>query len=156
MDTPAIRVKAMLVAVNADRTAHAVSHNPPTRENPDGYHRLIGGSVEFGESHRDAILREVREELDAEISDLTHLGAVENIFEIDGSPGHEIVFVYSGTLIPEPAASGATLSESDGTVMPVVWRSFDDAVEGLPLYPASAVLWLETVRTGVEGAGLHG
>lgn len=33
--------------------------NSPTEENPDGYHRLIGGSVEMGETHREAIVREI-------------------------------------------------------------------------------------------------
>ena len=64
---------------------------------------------------------------------------VENIFQLDGEIGHEIVFVYTGRLDPEPAATGATLIESDGSVVPVVWRSFDDDVEALPLYPAGVI-----------------
>ena len=146
MTAPAIRVKAMLVAPNLERTAHAVSRNSPTLENPDGYHRLIGGSVEFGEGHRETIIREVREELDAEIHSLTLLGVVENIFEIDGTAGHEIVFLYSGELEPPPAEVGATLIESDGAVMPVVWRAFADEAEPLPLYPVDARSWLAAVR----------
>ncbi len=129
----------MLVAPNAQRTAHAVSDNAATAENPGGYHRLIGGSVELGETHIDAVRREVREELSATIRDLSYLGVVENIFRIDGEVGHEIVFLYTGTLDPEPAATGATLTESDGAVVPVVWRSFDDDAEVLPLYPAGVV-----------------
>lgn len=156
MQRPEIRVKSMLVAVNDEGTAHAVSVNPPTLENPDGYHRLIGGGVEFGEMHRDAILREVREELDVAICGLRLLGVVENIFEIDGAPGHEIVFIYAGSLDPAPAASGATLVEADGTMMPVVWRSFDDAREVLPLFPADARRWLDVARARDEGDRLHG
>lgn len=124
----------MLVAPNAEGTAHAVSLNPRTAENPHGYHRLIGGGVEVGETHREAILREVREELSAAILDLRFLGVVENIFLIDGEPGHEIVFVYTGHLDPEPAAN-ASLIESDGSILPIVWRPFDDSEERLPLYP---------------------
>ena len=60
-DRPVIQVKAMLIVPNADHTAHAVSLNAPTTEDPGGYHRLIGGTVEVGESHRDAIRREVEE-----------------------------------------------------------------------------------------------
>lgn len=129
----------MLIAPNADRTAHAVSLNAPTAENPGGYHRLIGGGVELGETHGAAIRREVSEELSATIRDLQYLGVVENIFQIDGAIGHEIVFVYTGCLDPEPAATGATLTESDGSVMPVVWRSFDDGTEQLPVYPAEVM-----------------
>lgn len=146
VDRRVIGVKAMLIASNASRSAHAVSVNAPTAENPGGYHRLIGGSVEFGEAHRDAIEREVREELGASIHDLAFLVTVENLFQIDGEPGHEIVFLYTGRLVPEPAEIGATLTESDGAVVPVVWRPLDDAEESLPLYPAAVRPWLARLR----------
>lgn len=103
------------------------------------YHRLIGGTVELGETHIDAVRREVREELSATIHDLSYVAVVENIFRIDGEVGHEVVFVYTGRLDPEPVTEGATLTESDGTVVPVVWRSFDDDAEALPLYPAGVM-----------------
>lgn len=146
VDRSFIRVKAMLLAPNRQYTAHAVSHNAPTIENPQGFHRLIGGSVELGETHRDAIVREVDEELGATIEELTYLGTVENIFRIDGILGHEIVFLYSGHLNPAPAAANAILTEIDGSVVPVVWRPLEDAHEQLPLYPAAAADWVRRVR----------
>lgn len=142
VDRSCIRVKAMLIAPNADFTAHAVTLNAPTTENPKGYHRLIGGSVELGETHRDAIVREVQEELSAEIEGLTYLAVIENIFRINGEVGHEIVFLYSGRLDPSPAATNATLTEADGSVVPVIWRPFSDDNELLPLYPAVTTPWL--------------
>lgn len=120
IDRSLIRVKAMLIAPNEELSAHAVSLNKPTPENPDGYHRLIGGSVEFGESNWDAIVREVHEELGATVHGLTYLAAVENIFRIDGELGHEIVFLYSGRLDPLPATANAALTEIDGSVVPVM------------------------------------
>lgn len=143
VDRSRIRVKAMVVAPNDSFTAHAVSLNPPTTENPDGYHRLIGGSVELGESHQDAIVREVDEELGAVIRDLTFLATVENIFHTDGTLGHEIVFLYTGRLIPLPALTNASLTEGDGSVVPVVWRPLLDQQEPLPLYPSAAVAWAQ-------------
>jgi ADP-ribose pyrophosphatase YjhB (NUDIX family) len=142
IDRSLIRVKAMLIAPNEELSAHAVSLNKPTPENPDGYHRLIGGSVELGESHRDAIVREVHEELGATVHGLTYLAAVENIFRIDGELGHEIVFLYSGRLDPLPATANAALTEIDGSVVPVVWRSFREDAESLPLYPTAALSWV--------------
>jgi ADP-ribose pyrophosphatase YjhB (NUDIX family) len=135
----------MLIAPNGDLSAHAVTVNPPTAENPRGYHRLIGGSVELGESHRTAIIREVDEELGAAIQDLAFLSTVENIFEIDGVTGHEIVFVYSGRLDPQPPLQNAVLTERDGTVVPIAWRSFLDADESLPLYPGEVAPWVQRV-----------
>ena len=146
VDRSHIRVKAMLVAPNEDRSAHAVSVNPPTQEHPRGYHRLIGGGVELGETHRDAIAREVQEELGAEVRDLTFLATVENIFRIDGVLGHEIVFLYAGRLDPMPPLRDAYLTEMDGSVAPVVWRPFDDEDEELPLFPLAAAAEVRRLR----------
>jgi 8-oxo-dGTP pyrophosphatase MutT (NUDIX family) len=145
VDRSFIRVKAMLIAPNDDLSAHAVTVLPPTAENPQGYHRLIGGSVDLGEPHQDAIVREVDEELGATIQGLAFRGTVENIFQIDGVPGHEVVFLYSGRLDPQPPPLNANLTESDGTIVPVVWRPFQDASEPLPLYPAEVVPWVQRV-----------
>jgi len=56
--------------------------------------RPIGGEVEFGESARNALAREVREELGLELQNPTCLGVLENVFSYAGKPGHEVVFVY--------------------------------------------------------------
>jgi ADP-ribose pyrophosphatase YjhB (NUDIX family) len=93
-------------------------------------------------------VREVDEELGATIHDLVFLAAVENIFRIDGVLGHEIVFLYTGRLDPQPAVADATLTESDGSVVPVMWRPFDDADESVPLYPAGAVPWIRRLADG--------
>ena len=152
IDRSVIRVKAMIISPNRDLSAHAVSLNAPTIENPLGYHRLIGGTVELGETHRKTIEREVDEELGATIHDLTLLTVVENIFRIDGELGHEIVFVYTGRLDPAPAPAGATLTESDGSVVPIVWRSLNNDSESLPLYPSAIEPWLRSVF-GVDREG---
>lgn len=130
-----IGVKAMIVAFNESRTAHAVCRMQPTVENPDGFHRLVGGSVETGERHRDAIVREVREELNAAIDDLSLLGVLENIFTCNGRTGHEIAFVYAGRLDPEPALEGAVVAEADGSLFPIEWRPVVDDAVAIPLFP---------------------
>ena len=56
--------------------------------------RPLGGGIEFGEHSRDAMLREIREELDAEVENLRLLGVLESLFTYEGSRGHELVFVY--------------------------------------------------------------
>ncbi|GAA1534651.1 8-oxo-dGTP pyrophosphatase MutT (NUDIX family) [Microbacterium ginsengiterrae] len=147
IDRSYIRVKAMLIAPSTDGLRHLVSVNAPSEENPVGFHRLIGGSVELGETHQEAIVREVDEELGARIVDLRHLGVVENIFRYNGELGHEIVALYSGTLDPAPADEGGTLVESDGSVVPVVWRPFEDEGMATPLYPTNANDWIRRVRT---------
>lgn len=127
---------ALAVLLSPDGTRHAVAHLEPSRENPQGYHRLVGGGVEFGETARDAVVREVREELGATLLEPTQLGIVENHFELDGAPGHEVVFVFSGRLDPPDTIppQGATFTDN-GQPMPVMWRPVDDDDESIPLYP---------------------
>ncbi len=132
----------MLLAPSADGCSHLVSCFAPTSENRLGYHRLAGGSVEVGETHRETIIREVDEELGASILDLTYLGMIENIFRYNGELGHEIVALHSGTLDPAPADEGGTLTESDGSLARIVWRPFDDADVPVPLYPSGAKAWI--------------
>lgn len=92
--------------------------------------------------------REIREELSAEIVELTLLAVVENIFRSNGDVGHEVVALYTGRPDPEPAGAGAALTESGGTIVPVVWRPVDDAATDIPLYPVAAVDWVHRdIRT---------
>lgn len=57
--------------------------------------RPPGGHIEHGEYAADAVRREVREELSAEIHDIQQNALRENIFEYDGKPIHEYVFLFS-------------------------------------------------------------
>jgi ADP-ribose pyrophosphatase YjhB (NUDIX family) len=63
------------------------------------YYRPLGGGVEFGERSEDALVREFREELDAEIKVGERLGVLENVFAWRGNPGHEIAFIYGAEFV---------------------------------------------------------
>ena len=65
---------------------------------PGCYFRPLGGGVEDGEHSREALAREFREEIGAEIVEPRLLGVLENRFQYDGKPRHEIVFVYECAL----------------------------------------------------------
>jgi ADP-ribose pyrophosphatase YjhB (NUDIX family) len=58
------------------------------------FHRPLGGEIEFGELAEDAVRREVREEVGAEIDDVRLLGVFENIFTYLGANGHELVWAF--------------------------------------------------------------
>ena len=61
------------------------------------FYRLPGGGIDFGELSSEALVREFREELGAELSKVEYLGTLENIFEFNGDQGHEIAFIFKAS-----------------------------------------------------------
>ena len=61
---------------------------------------LPGGHIEFGETGRQALVREVKEELGLDATTGRFLGAVENSFIQHGKPHAEINLVYELHLPP--------------------------------------------------------
>lgn len=95
MESPQIiKVKAMCVIVRKDSEILANrSKDPLTGE---AFTRLIGGSIEFGETAEEALRREFKEELGAELEHVSLVKVIENRFVYNGQPGHEIVFIFKG------------------------------------------------------------
>lgn len=60
----------------------------------DYFYRALGGGIEFGETSRDALIREFKEEIQADLTNIQYLGCVENLFVYNGELGHEIVQLY--------------------------------------------------------------
>ncbi|MCK4520724.1 NUDIX domain-containing protein [Candidatus Parcubacteria bacterium] len=58
------------------------------------YYFFLGGHVDFGESVKDALFRELKEELDLSIKNCRFIGTVENIFIEDGEEHHEINLIF--------------------------------------------------------------
>jgi len=101
------------------------------------FYRPLGGAIHFGEHSRDCIVREIREEMGAEITDLTYVGTMENIFTYDGRPGHEIVLVYEARLADPRLYSMESLRcQDDGGEFMAVWKPMAMFRDGkAPLYP---------------------
>lgn len=130
-----IRVKAMAVFRRGDKILVNEVHEP------DGTligFRIPGGHVEYGEKSADTIVREMREELGADIVGLRPMATIENIFVYGGQPGHEVIVVYAADFADAQLYEQDTLAaaEDDGTAFTLVWRDPDDLPEGLPLYPS--------------------
>jgi ADP-ribose pyrophosphatase YjhB (NUDIX family) len=71
-----------------------ISAQDPDKLEP--HYGVPGGGVEFGETAEQALRREMREELGAEITDLNPLFVSEEIFKVQGLVYHEIIFLYEG------------------------------------------------------------
>lgn len=89
-----------------------------------GFARPLGGGIDFGETSAEAAVREIKEELNVDITGVELLGIVENIFVYEGEPGHEIVFVYDGRFVDESLYKKESLLAVEGKrQFQAVWRS---------------------------------
>ncbi|WP_433772810.1 NUDIX hydrolase [Bacillus wiedmannii] len=63
------------------------------------FYRPLGGSIEFGEKSADTVIREFKEELHTDVEIIDYLGCLENIFHLGKETGHEIIQLYSLSLL---------------------------------------------------------
>ena len=101
------------------------------------FYRPLGGTIEFGECGEAAVQRELREEIDAELSEVHYLGMLENIYTYEGLRGHEIVLVYDARLtVPSFYEEESIQGDELGDPFKVVWKQLDEFGPGKPpLYP---------------------
>ncbi|MFC5498576.1 NUDIX hydrolase [Caenimonas terrae] len=137
---PAQKIRAVAICVFLDNGRILVNEGHDPVEG-SSFCRPSDGGIEFGETGAEAVAREVREELGAEVANVRLIGTLENIFTYLGAPGHEIVQVYDGELADRSLYGRAFVSvvESDGQPFQAVWRGLGSFGPQLPLYPAGLV-----------------
>lgn len=131
-----IRPLAICLFRHNDCILVAEGYDPVKKEN---FYRPLGGGIEFGEYSEQTIRREILEEIGAEVCELKYLGTLENIFVFNGTPGHEIVQVYNGSLrdtrLYEQTVIVGQEVDIDDTFS-AVWKHIDEFGEGKSiLYP---------------------
>jgi 8-oxo-dGTP pyrophosphatase MutT (NUDIX family) len=100
--------------------------------------RPLGGAVEFGEWWRDALLREFREELGADVEIVGEPSILENIYSHHGMVGHEVVFAADVRFLSpvQGHAGRVEYLESDGSRCLAHWYDLDRLEgDGIELYP---------------------
>jgi len=132
-----IRPLAICVFRTRDCILVAESYDPVKDEH---FYRPLGGGIEFGESSSETVCRELKEEIGVEVESesLRYLGAVENIFNFNGKPGHEIVLIYDGNLKEQELYNQAVIlgKEANGEDIRAVWKNIHEFGEGKAiLYP---------------------
>jgi ADP-ribose pyrophosphatase YjhB (NUDIX family) len=109
------------------------------RGKDESFYRPLEGAIEFGEYGEQAIRREIREEIQAEIRDIKFLTIFENIFKYEGKMAHEIVLVFDGTLVDSSLYEKTLIVQEDDenqTKYNAYWKSLEEIKqENQPLYP---------------------
>jgi len=79
------------------------------KETSDRYYFLPGGHIEYNEAARDALIREMKEELGASCMALDYVSAVEHKYDMNDETYHEISLVFkcelNGLNYPDPPIS---------------------------------------------------
>ncbi len=125
MKTDNIRPIAICLFRNGDRILVLIGHDDVKR---DDFCRPLGGGINFGETSRDALVREMREELGAEVEGLHLFDVIESIFTYNGQMGHEIAFVYDARFCNRGMYEKDSIEcrEDNGTRFTAMWLSLDE------------------------------
>ena len=131
-----IRPLAICLFRHQDRILVAEGYDPVKKE---AFYRPLGGGIEFGEYSEQTIHRELMEEIGAEVCELRYLRTLENVYVFNGTPGHEIVQVFDGSLkdlglYDQTVIVGKEVDIED--TFRAVWKRIDEFGEGKAiLYP---------------------
>ena len=103
-----------------------------------GY-RLLGGSIDHGETAIEAVKREFIEELAAETTNHQLIKVCENIFTFEGKTGHEVVFILACEFTDKTLYEKEHLSHADaanpGRITQAYWLDPHNLPNNLPLWP---------------------
>ncbi|ADI14522.1 NUDIX hydrolase [Truepera radiovictrix] len=108
---------------------------------------LPGGRVQEGEATREALLRELREELGAECRAHRPVFFHENFFRHDGKRFHEVC-VYYDVELPPDAATLSDVSAADGGI-DLEWLELTQ-LSSINLQPPFLPSRLQTLPLGLE------
>ncbi|MCJ2059852.1 NUDIX domain-containing protein [Methylobacterium sp. J-048] len=132
-----IRVKALGLPWRGHRLLVAEVHTDDGRLTGV---RPLGGSVAFGERADAALVREFQEELGLTVRVLGAPFVMENLYVHEGSPGHEVLFLFAVALPPGPLDTQEHIVFHEDCGTPCVARWYDladlDRDGGPELFPS--------------------
>lgn len=110
-------------------------YQDPEKNKP--FYRPLGGTIEFCEHSKNALAREIKEELGAEVINLRRLGVIENIYHFKGKDSYEILFIYNGEFVDDSLYMISSFNGIEGErKFEVYWKPIEDFLTGKEqLYP---------------------
>lgn len=122
------------------------------RAEMDDFWSLPGGRGEMLEPSEETLKREMREELEVEIRVDRLVWVVENFFEYDDKPYHELAFYFLMTFPPDChlRKKSEPFTSYDGDVKLIFkWYQLDE-LENIVLYPSFLREGLRSIPDSIE------
>ncbi|MEE8422563.1 MAG: NUDIX domain-containing protein [Dehalococcoidia bacterium] len=126
---PRLRVIAIAAVIHRDHVLLAEGFDSVKQQT---FYRALGGEVEFGETAEAAAVRELIEETGRRIEVIERLGVIENLFTLEGQPGHEVVFEFIARFAPgeEPDDLSTIEADEGGAKFLVRWLPLAEVLAG--------------------------
>lgn len=135
-----IRILALGIIKNGDRVFISQGYDPLKQET---FYRALGGGVEFGETSYQALQREFREEIQADLTNIKYLGCLENLFTFNGKPGHEIWQIYQCDFVDPKFYQIEKMAVNEEWEETAIWVKIEKLKSGeLKLVPAQFIDYL--------------
>lgn len=132
------KIWPLALALLRNTKGQLLLHKSYDSSKKETFYRPLGGGIEFHETGRVAIEREIDEELGLKISVKNLVATFENIFTYEGKRGHEIVMLFDAEFsnLKDYERNEIDIVESGRVIAKAVWRSVEEIrSEGAKLYP---------------------
>lgn len=136
-----IRPIAISIIRNNDKMLVYEREDDITKEK---FYRLVGGCIEFGESSRDALVREFQEELLLDLVDIQFITTFESIFEFNNNRMHEIVYLFDSSFKDKIVYNKTMIKGLEGErSFKAIWLPISDFKEKKEtIYPEEIISYL--------------
>lgn len=116
------------------------------------FYRPLGGTIELGETSVDALKREFKEEIDAEIRVGRYMDVLENIYALNKRVFHEISLVYEVEFMDSEQFQRESFEVTEGSKKTLAkWVSLGElALEETTLYPDGLLALLQQLPEPVQ------